>query len=181
MAASEESSTKNIQVFCRFRPNTDTELEFSIDPLYSISPDNKSLSIISHFNYNDPLTFTFDYIFDTEATQFDVHQKAGLPIIEAVMEGFNGTILAYGQTSSGKTYTMTGPDINDFYDLGLIPTMVNTVFEEIENADTFIEYSIKVSYCEIYLEKIRDLLDINKQNLKIHENKTKGVYISELT
>lgn len=51
------------------------------------------------------------------------------PIIESVLDGFNGTILAYGQTSSGKTFTMQGPDIEDSELQGIIPRMVKTVFE----------------------------------------------------
>ena len=176
-----EEIPRNIQVYCRFRPFTDSELEFSIDPLYSLNPDNKSLSIISEFNYNDPLSFTFDHIFDSDSTQLEVYEKAGQPIVKAVMEGFNGTILAYGQTASGKTYTMSGPDLDDYYEFGLIPRMVNSIFDEIDNSDSCIEYTVKVSCFEIYLEKVRDLFEIEKKTLKIHENKARGVHIPELT
>ena len=54
-----------------------------------------------------------------------------MEIVESVLEGFNGTIFAYGQTSSGKTFTMTGPDIEDEEMQGLIPRMVNHVFQRI--------------------------------------------------
>ena len=57
--------------------------------------------------------FTFDAVFDLKATQRDVYDRAARPIIDSVLEGFNGTIFAYGQTSSGKTFTMQGPDIHD--------------------------------------------------------------------
>jgi kinesin family protein 5 len=53
-----------------------------------------------------------------------VYEEAGLAIVESVLEGFNGTVLAYGQTSSGKTFTMTGPDIEDAEMSGVIPRMV---------------------------------------------------------
>lgn len=181
METTDEISSKNIQVFCRIRPFTDSELEISIDPLYSLNGNNNSLSIISEFNYNDPLTFNFDHIFDSESSQLEVYEKAGEPIVKAVMEGFNGTVLAYGQTASGKTYTMSGPDLDDYYEIGLIPRMVNSIFDEINNSDSCIEYTVKVSYFEIYLEKIRDLFETEKKNLKIHENKTRGIHISELT
>jgi kinesin family protein 5 len=65
--------------------------------------------------------------------------------------------------------------------MGLIPRMILSIFDEISNSDPYIEYTIKVSYCEIYLEKIRDLLDTTKTNLKIHEDRARGVYIGELT
>jgi kinesin family protein 5 len=64
---------------------------------------------------------------------------------------------------------------------GVIPRMVRTVFNRIESASDTIEYSVKVSMIEIYMEKIRDLIDPTKDNLKVHEDKNKGVYIGELS
>mmetsp|Transcript_1637 Transcript_1637/g.173 ORF Transcript_1637/g.173 Transcript_1637/m.173 type:complete len:82 (+) Transcript_1637:230-475(+) len=81
------------------------------------------------------------------------------------MEGFNGTVFAYGQTSSGKTFTMTGASIDDMEFRGIIPRMVSTCFETIEETDSTVEFSVKVGYCEIYLEKIKDLLNPAKNNL----------------
>ena len=92
------------------------------------------------------------------------------------MEGFNGTIFAYGQTSSGKTHTMQGI-IDDVELRGIVPRMVKTVFNRIENSSENMEFAVKVSFCEIYNERIKDLLDPKKDNLKIHEEKQKGVYI----
>jgi kinesin family protein 5 len=97
------------------------------------------------------------------------------------MQGFNGTVFAYGQTSSGKTFTMmgAGPSSRDLK--GIIPRMVETVFNTIRSSLETSEFVLKISYCEIYLEKIKDLIDPKKNNLKIHENKTTGVYIEGLT
>jgi kinesin family protein 5 len=97
------------------------------------------------------------------------------------LEGFNGTIFAYGQTSSGKTHTMQGPDIENIEQQGIIPRMVRTVFTRIESAQESIEFIVKVSMVEIYMEKIKDLLDPQKTDLKVHEEKGKGVYIADLT
>ena len=104
-----------------------------------------------------------------------------MPIINSVLEGFNGSIMAYGQTSSGKTHTMLGPSIDDEENKGIIPRMVGGIFEKIESAAEDIEFSVKVSFIEIYNEKIRDLLNPEKVNLKIGENKDKGVYVREMT
>jgi kinesin family protein 5 len=98
-----------------------------------------------------------------------------------VLEGFNGTIFAYGQTSSGKTHTMQGPDIENLEMQGIIPRMVRTVFNQIETASENIEFTVKVSMVEIYCERVKDLLEPSKDNLKIHEEKSKGVYIADLT
>lgn len=115
-----------------------------------------------------------------KSNQKEVYDIAAKPIIDSVLEGFNGTIFAYGQTSSGKTHTMQGPDIEDIELQGIIPRMVRTVFNRIESASEHIEFTVKVSMCEIYMEKIRDLFDATKTNLKIHEDKKKGVYIQDI-
>lgn len=72
---------------------------------------------------------------------------------------------------------MQGPSIDDVEMQGIIPRMVRTVFNRIETASENMEFSVKVSMCEIYNEKIKDLLDPRKDNLKIHEERGKGVYI----
>jgi kinesin family member 5 len=115
------------------------------------------------------------------STQKQVYDVAAKPIIDSVLEGFNGTIFAYGQTSSGKTHTMTGASIENVDLQGIIPRMVRTVFNRIDTASDAVEFSVKVSMIEIYMEKIRDLLEPSKDNLKIHEEKGKGIYIGELT
>lgn len=115
------------------------------------------------------------------STQKQVYDVAAKPIIDSVLEGFNGTIFAYGQTSSGKTHTMTGSSIENVELQGIIPRMVRTVFNRIDTASDAVEFSVKVSMIEIYMERIRDLLDPSKDNLKIHEEKSKGVYMGDLT
>ena len=67
--------------------------------------------------------------------------------------------MAYGQTSSGKTYTMMGDDMSTESRRGIIPRMVDTVFDKINEASTHIEFTVKVAYMEIYMEKVRDLLN----------------------
>ncbi|OMJ94628.1 hypothetical protein SteCoe_2118 [Stentor coeruleus] len=170
---------KPIQVVCRFRPlgaNSDqnqAHIEFS--------HDQKTLSIKPEGDNTSYLTFTFDKIFLPQNSQKQIYEEIGKPIVDSVLEGFNGTVLAYGQTSSGKTHTMIGPNINDVAYKGLIPRMTKTLFDQIKEADPSLEFAVKVAYCEIYLEKIRDLLYAGKANLKIAEDKTRGVYIKDLS
>ena len=109
-----------------------------------------------------------------------MYDQAARPIIDSVLDGFNGTIFAYGQTASGKTHTMQGPDVQAIEDVenqGIIPRMVRTVFNRIETASENVEFSVKVSMCEIYNERIKDLLEPRNDDLKIREEKGKGVYI----
>ena len=116
----------NFKVFCRVRPldsqekpNTET-LSFRVNEnAITISPttENSSQSI-----------FTFEQIFTPESTQEEVFEKSSKPIINNVLQGFNGTIIAYGQKNSGKTYTMTGSDIFDQDHMGIIPRTISTIF-----------------------------------------------------
>ena len=168
----------NVKVVCRFRPLNDKELQTS-ESLCVNFLDDHTVSI--HSVSPDQHKFTFDQVFAPSSSQESVYTFAARPIVDAVLEGFNGTVFAYGQTSSGKTFTMTGPDVEDLELMGIIPRMVQTVFDTIRMSDDNIEFSVKVAYCEIYLEKIKDLLDISKVNLSVHEDKTRGVYIEGLT
>ena len=72
---------------------------------------------------------------------------------------------------------MVGPDIDDVENQGIIPSVVRTVFNRIETSPENMEFTVSVSMCEIYNEKIKDLLNPKQDNLKIHEEKGKGVYI----
>lgn len=174
-----DSLKKPIQVVCRFRPlglnseQNQAHIEFS--------HDQKSLTLKPEGDNTSYLTFTFDRVFLPQNSQKQIYEEIGKPIVDSVLEGFNGTVLAYGQTSSGKTHTMIGPNINDITHKGLIPRMTKTLFEQIKEADPALEFAVKVAYCEIYLEKIRDLLYTGKANLKIAEDKTRGVYIKDLS
>lgn len=76
---------------------------------------------------------------------------------------------------------MQGPDIEDLELQGIIPRIVRTLFNRIETASENIEFTVKVSMIEIYNERIRDLMDVTKDNLKVHEEKGKGVYVGDVT
>ncbi|KAJ3132845.1 hypothetical protein HK100_004901 [Physocladia obscura] len=95
------------------------------------------------------------------------------------MKGYNGTIFAYGQTGSGKTHTMMG-DMESEEWKGLTPRLVETIFSTIFKAPPNMEFTVKVSYMEIYMEKIRDLLNPANDNLPVNEDKQKGVYVKGL-
>lgn len=102
-------------------------------------------------------------------------------IVQDVLSGYNGTVFAYGQTSSGKTHTMEGV-IGNPEKRGIIPRIINDIFNHIYNMDNEnLEFHIKVSYFEIYNEKIRDLLDVTKTNLPIHEDKNRVPYVKGVT
>lgn len=173
----EEESSGQINVVCRFRPLSDKEIEISAATCVAF---NSQTSVTISPKDQASLSFTFDRVFPPNSTQEEIYDFSARHIVESVMQGFNGTVFAYGQTASGKTYTMTGEQ-TDPIRMGITPRMVTTVFDIIDNAPENFEFTVKVSFCEIYLEKISDLLDTGKENLKIRENKNKGVYIADLS
>ena len=100
------------------------------------------------------------------------------PNIHHVLNGINMTIFAYGQTSTGKTYTMQG-EIPD--NAGIIPLTLEEIFDEIKNDKDIVESKISVSFIEIYNESINDLLDSSKINLDLRETSNKEVIVNNLT
>ena len=89
--------------------------------------------------------------------QVDVYNRVARPIVDNVLEGYNGTIFAYGQTGTGKTFTMEGdrsvPELK-----GIIPNSFAHIFGHIAKADEDLKFLVRVSYLEIYNEEVRDLL-----------------------
>ena len=125
--------------------------------------------------------FSFDHVFNTDTTQDQVYQSVGKEVVDEAFQGFNGTVFAYGQTSSGKTHTCIGPHGAGPEEQGILPRMINHLFEKIQAAPSFIEFRIKLSMVEIHMERIKDLLDTSKVDLKIREKSGKGIYIQDVT
>eukprot|EP00158_Paraphelidium_tribonemae_P008283 Partr_v1_DN28541_c2_g1_i1_m73746 putative Kinesin family len=98
------------------------------------------------------------------------------PLVKSAMDGLNATVFAYGQTSSGKTYTMMGAGENP----GVIPLAVEDVFDYIAETSEQREFLLRVSYMEIYNETIRDLLAPDNFDLKIHQDKNRGIIVLPL-
>jgi kinesin family protein 5 len=112
--------------------------------------------------------------------QADVFDYSIRPTVDDILNGYNGTVFAYGQTGAGKSYTMMGGDIDDEEGKGVIPRIVQQIFVSILASPSNIEYTVRVSYMEIYMERIRDLLVPQNDNLPVHEEKNKGVYVKGL-
>jgi len=105
---------------------------------------------------------------------FHTNIKERLPNL---IKGLNLSIFAFGQTSTGKTYTMRG----DNNIPGIIQLSINEIFNLLKNSTDILNYTVKVSYLEIYNETINDLLDAQKKNLDIRESTTRGIFIENLT
>lgn len=125
-------------------------------------------------------TFTFDCVYDWTSKQRELYEETFRPLVQSVLEGFNGTIFAYGQTGTGKTYTMQGvkndPDIR-----GVIPNSFEHIFQHISRSENQ-QYLVRASYLEIYQEEIRDLLSKDQsKRLELKERPDTGVYVKDLS
>ncbi|CAL4098171.1 unnamed protein product, partial [Meganyctiphanes norvegica] len=136
----------------------------------------------------DIKSFNFDYSYwshntkDAEfATQQDVYQDIGEEMLQHSFDGYNVCIFAYGQTGAGKSYTMMGKQEEG--QEGIIPLVCKEMFNKIaDNKDHDLQYSIEVSYFEIYCERVRDLLNPNnKCNLRVREHPLLGPYVEDLS
>lgn len=112
--------------------------------------------------------------------QSDVFNFSIRSTVDDILNGYNGTVFAYGQTGAGKSYTMMGSDIDNDEGRGVIPRIVEQIFASIMSSPGTIEYTVRVSYMEIYMERIRDLLQPQNDNLPVHEEKNRGVYVKGL-
>ena len=123
--------------------------------------------------------FSFDYVFDMDVTQIEVFNKTAKPAVSSILEGYNSTVFAYGQTGTGKTFTMEGFTYDSNDELrGIIPRCVEQIFEYIESfsqSDT--KFMVRASYLQIYNESVSDLLKTERVNLQIREDKKKGVHV----
>ncbi|CAG8508526.1 9871_t:CDS:10 [Ambispora leptoticha] len=175
----QEVKEANIQVAVRCRginrrdsSKRKKESEFSVDPSRS-----QIKSLKEHGK-----TYTFDRVFGEKSTQADIFKEIVAPMLVEVLSGYNCSILAYGMTGTGKTYTMEGGDpstvpiiVNNCpsQDAGIIP---RTLIELFNSLSKFSEYSVKLSFIELYNEQPRDLLSTenNPEQIKIYDDSRKG-------
>mmetsp|Transcript_24471 Transcript_24471/g.56356 ORF Transcript_24471/g.56356 Transcript_24471/m.56356 type:complete len:796 (+) Transcript_24471:59-2446(+) len=126
--------------------------------------------------------FTFDAVYEPNTRQEKFYDDTGYAIVENVMDGYNGTIFAYGQTGTGKTFTMVGTE--DAPELkGVIPRTFEHIFRNINiTSGSGKRFLVRASYLEIYNEEIRDLLSKNpKAKLDLKDHPDGGVYVKDLS
>ena len=184
------SKSSNVKVYCRIRPENEQEISSGLGQC--INPESQtSLQILVNNlninsglkeNYSDKILqeFTYDKVYPSETTQETIFEQVAKPLILSAFEGINGTLFCYGQTASGKTYTMEGLPA-DNYLKGIIPRMMQLVFDTINSDSNDIEFSVKCQYYQIYNEKIQDLIDPKKTDLSIREDKNKGIWVGDCT
>ncbi|XP_038706759.1 kinesin-like protein KIN-7D, mitochondrial isoform X2 [Tripterygium wilfordii] len=156
----------SISVTVRFRPMNEREFQRGDEIAWYADGDK----IVRH-EYNPGTAYAFDKVFSPQTPSPEVYEVAAKPVVKAAMEGVNGTVFAYGVTSSGKTHTMHG----DQNSPGIIPLAIKDVFSIIQDTPGS-EFLLRVSYLEIYNEVINDLLDPTGQNLRVRED-AQGTYV----
>ncbi|KAK6590664.1 kinesin-like boursin [Cryptosporidium xiaoi] len=177
-----EENGVNVKVIVRCRPLTEQEKK---DPnnfnILQTKIDTKEVVVSQQTlgrkidSYSTKL-FSFDGVCGSFTSQRDLFKQYVVPIVDEVLLGFNCTIFAYGQTGTGKTYTMEG-DMKEYLEsnnmeltehAGIIPRAVQLIFERLESQYT--EYGVRVSYLEIYNEELSDLLSDEKLTLRIYDD-----------
>ncbi|XP_047574077.1 centromere-associated protein E isoform X4 [Lutra lutra] len=162
-----------VAVCVRVRPLNNREEALGGDTQVYWKTDNNAI-----YQVDGSKSFNFDRVFHSNETTKNVYEEIAVPIIDSAIQGYNGTIFAYGQTASGKTYTMMGSE--DY--LGVIPRAIHDIFQKIKKFPDR-EFLLRVSYMEIYNETITDLLcDTQKMKpLIIREDFNRNVYVADLT
>lgn len=183
----------NVQVLLRCRPLSEDELRVNTPVVISCHENRREVCAVQNIaNKQIDRTFMFDKVFGPTSQQKDLYEQAVSPIVNEVLEGYNCTIFAYGQTGTGKTYTMEGgarKKNGEFpNDAGVIPRAVRQIFDILEAQNA--EYSMKVTFLELYNEEITDLLapeectkfidDKTKKPIALMEDGKGGVFVRGL-
>ncbi|CAD8095340.1 unnamed protein product [Paramecium sonneborni] len=168
--------SERVKVAVRLRPLIEEELICKDKSICveTIDPNKKLIIIKKDFEKRQ---FQFDSVFDSKATQNQVYNDIAKGVVGSVIKGFNGTIFCYGQTGTGKTYTMMGQLDSD--EKGITPRTFEQIFNEIQ-ADANNIYTVQLGYLQIYMEMLLDLIRPDNQEVKIRECPDNGVFVSGL-
>ncbi|XP_036442928.1 kinesin-like protein kif7 isoform X1 [Colossoma macropomum] len=152
-----------VQVAVRVRPLLPKEVLHNHESCITTHPEDRRVTL-GHDRH-----FYFDFVFEESSAQEEVYTGCVQPLIEAFFQGFNATVFAYGQTGSGKTYTIGEANISSFRDdeQGIIPRAVAEIFKLLDEND-LTDFSVRVSYLEVYKEIFRDLLEVETASKDIH-------------
>uniref|UniRef100_A0AC34F1U3 Kinesin-like protein n=1 Tax=Panagrolaimus sp. ES5 TaxID=591445 RepID=A0AC34F1U3_9BILA len=189
---SKKTKRKNVQVAIRIRPLNEMEKS---EKGKAVATCDRVTKMVSMMAPKEQKFFgPFDWVYGSEASQTDIYMDIVNPLIQEVLSGYNCTVFAYGQTGTGKTFTMEGRhDDNNEYSweddptAGIIPRALHHIFSEL-TALALDDYCVRVSYVELYNEELYDLLatgNVDDQTrLRIFDDKThngNGVLINGLT
>ncbi|GFS34264.1 armadillo repeat kinesin 3 [Actinidia rufa] len=169
-AKDDASVSGRVRVAVRLRPRNAEELEADSDfaDCVELQPELKRLKLRK--NIWDSDTYEFDEVLTEFASQKRVYEVVAKPVVESVLDGYNGTVMAYGQTGTGKTYTLGRLGEEDAADRGIMVRAMEDILAEISPETD----SVCVSYSQLYMETIQDLLDPANDNISIMEDPKTG-------
>ncbi|ETM47628.1 hypothetical protein L914_07699 [Phytophthora nicotianae] len=164
----------NVQVAVRCRPLNSREKAAGRGAVVQCKPHSNELAVVKR------KTYTFDRVFGQYSTQKDVFTSVVRPAVDEALAGYNCTVFAYGQTGTGKTYTMQGDLSPGSETAGIIPRSVRCIFDALEARGE--EFSVRVSFLQLYNEELKDLLDPDTdKKLRLMEDvKRGGIYCMNL-
>ncbi|XP_078725797.1 kinesin-like protein KIF17 isoform X1 [Lampetra fluviatilis] len=169
-----------VKVVVRCRPTNEREKNLGCKVVVSMDTVRGQCFIQKPGSGDEPKQFTFDGTYFIESSTEQIYNDIAYPLVEGVVEGYNGTVFAYGQTGCGKSFTMQGVS-EPSAQRGVIPRAFEHIFESIQCAENT-KFLFRASYLEIYNEEIRDLLGKDtKQRLELKEHPERGVYVRDLS
>ncbi|CAL5381597.1 unnamed protein product [Camellia sinensis] len=165
-----DSVSGRVRVAVRLRPRNDEELVADADfaDCVELQPELKRLKLRK--NNWDSDTYEFDEVLTEFASQKRVYEVVAKPVVESVLDGYNGTVMAYGQTGTGKTYTLGRLGDEDTSARGIMVRAMEDILADISLGTD----SISVSYLQLYMETIQDLLNPANDNIAIVEDSKTG-------
>ncbi|XP_029048634.1 kinesin-like protein KIN-7O [Osmia bicornis bicornis] len=164
--------SNGIKVGIKLKPLTKQEKDENLSIKWIVQ-ENSIVSLDPEIKKQRNNGFQFDYIFDMNANNSSVFNSIVKPIVDGAIDGFDGIIFFYGQSNSGKTYTMLGTSEEP----GVIPHIIDYIFHAISNINGR-EFLLRTSYLEIYDEKINDLLNETETDLKLDKNDSGQIVIN---
>ncbi|XP_071955495.1 kinesin-like protein KIF17 isoform X2 [Antedon mediterranea] len=169
-----------VKVIVRCRPLNAREKGLKCKTVVGMDSKRGYCELLKPGGNDPPKSFTFDGAYFVESTTEQIYADIAYPLVDGVLEGYNGTIFAYGQTGCGKSFSMQG--ITDPpTQRGIIPRAFEHIFENIQVTEN-VKYLVRASYLEIYNEEIRDLLGKDsKHKLDLKEHPDRGVYVKDLS
>ncbi|XP_065150292.1 kinesin-like protein kif7 [Paramisgurnus dabryanus] len=163
-----------VQVAVRVRPLLPKEILHNHESCITADPEERRVTLGNGRHFHS------DFVFEESSTQEEVYTDCVQPLIESFFHGFNATVFAYGQTGSGKTYTIGEADISALRDdeQGIIPRSVAEIFKLLDEND-LVDFSVRVSYIEVYKEVFRDLLEVEtaSKDINIREDEKGNVVL----
>jgi hypothetical protein len=172
-----KSKVERVMVHLRIRPLSEDDINRYGQSTSVEYTDNSRGIVVLRKDY-EKKTFNFDSVFDGNSRQEFIFSRVAHPVVSSVIEGYNGTIFSYGQTGTGKTYTMIGAT-GEFQ--GIIPRSAQHIFSHIQTCTSH-GFTVKVGFLQIYMEMLQDLLNPNaEKEIRIREDPEVGIYLSGIT